>query len=57
MPDVRQGPEQDFTEISRNVHGPGNFQGVLAACFLACRDSAGLEGLGLGLAVRQSGIF
>jgi hypothetical protein len=46
-----------LTELSRDVNGPGIFQGVSAACSQVCRGLAGLEGLGLGIAMRQSGIF
>jgi hypothetical protein len=46
-----------LTELSRDVHGPGDFQGVFAACSQVCKGLAGLEGLGLEIAMRQSGIF
>jgi hypothetical protein len=46
-----------LTGLSRDVHGPGIFQGVFAACSDGSPGLAGLEGLGLGIAMRQSGIF
>jgi hypothetical protein len=46
-----------LTELSQDVYGPGDLQGVYAAVSKLAGDSAGLEGLGLGIAMRQSGIF